>query len=231
MTAFATIRPVGPDDASDIVKLAENLECVQWGGLPPLTTQLLLGRWRQPNITPTFVQVVETDRGLQGYSDVYQVTPQLARFHGVATNVEMAAKLIDWTRDKTASQGMTLQTSLSSKVEGRTLFPKIVDHPLYSLVAKTGFTPVSTTRVMRLRRNSESIYRTFPKSYRLTDYDESLLPALIATYYAAWPKDYYEGDETSDIAEIFRQANPRDLRLVISDVGEVVAYVLVSRTT
>ena len=84
---------------------------------------------------------------------------------------------------------------------------------------------------MRLRRNGESEYRTLPQSYRLIDYDESLLSALIATYYAAWPKDYYEGDETSDIAEIFRQANPSDLRLVISDAGEVVGYVLLSRTT
>ena len=231
MTASTTIRPAGKDDPSAIENLALHVECVQWGGLPPLTAHLLNARWRQPNVTQTFIQVVEGDSGLQGYSDVYQVSPKLARFHGLATDVVVATLLIDWTCDEAANHGMTLQTSLSTKEEGRTFFQSADDHPLYSLLANRGFSSISTTRVMRLLPELETKHRKMPRSYRLVKYNESLLPDLIATYYATWPKDYYEGDDTSDIAEIFRQANPSDLRLVISDVGDVVGYVLLSRAT
>ena len=231
MTAFVTIRAARQDDAPTIERLAANVESVQWGGLPHLTEHLLESRWRQTNITPTFVQVVETDRGLQGYSDVYQVTPQLVRFHGVATNVAMAEKLIDWTHDEVVSQGISLQTSLSSVTDGRLLFRNFVDCPLYAPLVKRGFSSFSTTSVMRLLRDSEIKQRIFPKSFRLVPYDEKLLPSLMATYYAAWPKDYYENEDSSSITNIFREAHADDLRLMISGVGDVVGYVLLSRTT
>lgn len=231
MTASPTIRPAGKEDSSAIENLTAHHECLQWGGLPPLTAHLLADRWRQPNVIQTFIQVVETDSGLQGYSDIYQVSLKLARFHGVATDVAVAASLFDWTCDKTSSQGMTLQTSLSTKEEGRTFFQSAGDHPLYSLLAKRGFSPISTTRVMRLLPELETKRRTIPPPYRLVEYNESLLSDLIATYYSSWPKDYYDGDDTSDIVEIFREANPSDLRLAVSDAGDVVGYVLVSRTT
>ena len=128
------------------------------------------------------------------------------------------------------SQGVTLQTSLSSKEGGRTLVTKIVDHPLYSSLATRGFVPVSTTRVMQLLHEQSSKGRTLLPSYRFLDFEEKLLSSLMTTYYLAWPKDYYRNEDAEDIEGIFLQANRIDLRLVCTDIGDVVGYVLMSRT-
>lgn len=231
MTASASIRPVEQDDATAIEKLTSEFKCVQWGVLPHLTAHVLDDRWRQPEFTRAFIHVFETNSSVRGYSDIYQLTPKLARCQGIASNVEVAASLIDWLCDKAASHEMTLQTSLSTKQKGRTLFPIIDDHPLCSLLKEKGFRPYSTTRVMRFLPESESIRASLPHSYRLVNYDESLLPSLMSTYYAAWPKDYYANEGHEAIVEIFRQADLNDLRLVCSDLGDVVGYVLVSRTS
>ena len=213
-----------------IEQLSSNIECIQWGGLGHLTADLLSERWQEPKMARTFIRVVETDRGLQGYSDVYQVSDKLARFHGIASDVEGAALLIDWTYDETVSQGMTVQTSLMLKGEGRTLYAGIDDHPLSSLLAGKGFGPVSTTRVMRLLPEKNIRDRTLPPSYHMLDFKESRLSSLMATYFLAWPKDYYQNEDADEIAEIFLQASPNDLRLVSSKAGDVVGYVLLSRT-
>ena len=126
---------------------------------------------------------------------------------------------------------MTLQTSLSSVEEGRTIFQNVVDHPIYAPLAERGFRSFSTTRVMRLLPDSEAEQRLLPESFRLTPYDETLLPSLMATYFASWPKDYYQDDDSDSIASIFREAHDDDLRLLISGIGDVVGYVLLSRTT
>ena len=226
-----TIRPAKQDDLTVIEGLATNFECVQWGGLPHLDSQLLAEQWRRPELTPSFVQVAETASGLRGYSDVYQISPNLARFRGIATNLDVAASLIDTTDNKAVGQGIPLQTSLSSKEEGRTLFPRFIDHPLYSLLSRRGYGRISITRVMRLLRYSGTRQLIIPSSYQVVDFNESLLPSLMAMYYAAWPTDYYHGEDRSEIAAIFRQSHVDDLRLAISDVGDVVGYVLTSRTT
>lgn len=218
------------DDAAAIESLLSNIDCVRWGGLGHLSANQLSVRWRKPGITQTSIRVVETDGVLQGYSDLYQVSDKLARIHGIATNIESGTSLIDWTRDKAMSQGVTLQTSLSSKEDGRTLVAKIVDHQLYSSLATRGFVPVSTTRVMRHLHEQNSKVQTLLPSYRFLDFEEKLLSSLMTTYYLAWPKDYYLNEDANDIAEIFLQANAIDLRLVCTDIGDVVGYVLMSRT-
>lgn len=231
MTASAIIRAVGQDDPTAIEKLGTDDDCMQWGGLGRLTAQALIDRWQEPKVTGTFIQVADTDSGLEGYSDVYRIPANNARFHGIATNPEVAALLIDWTRDKAVSQGISLQTSLSTVEDGRTIFRSILDHPLHSLLESRGFHAFSTTRVMRLRPDSASELPTFPRSYRLAAYDASLLSLLMATYYVAWPEDYFQNEDRSSIEDIFRDANSDDLRLVISDGGDVVGYVLLSRST
>ena len=229
--AVVTTRPAKEDDLTVIEGLATNFECVQWGGLPHLDSQLLVEQWRRPELTPSFVQAAETTSGLRGYSDVYQVSSNLARFRGIAANLEVAASLIDTTNNKAVGQGMTLQTSLSSKEEGRTLFPRFIDHPLYSLLSRRGYDRISITRVMRLLAYSDARQLTIPSSYQVVDFNESLLPSLMAMYYAAWPHDYYHGEDRSEIVATFRQSHVDDLRLAISDVGDVVGYVLTSRTS
>ena len=67
-----------------------------------------------------------------------------------------------------------------------------------------------------------------PPSYRRRNFDESLLPSLLATYYAAWPPDYPEGETPARLASTFRRA-AADLHLVVADDGDVVGYVLTSR--
>lgn len=71
--------------------------------------------------------------------------------------------------------------------------------------------------------------KALPRSYRFARFNESLLPALLATYYAAWPGDYYAGEETADIADAFRQAHSDDLHLAVANNGDVAGYVLTSR--
>lgn len=230
MNASATIRSAGRDDSTAIERLATDLECVRWGGLGSLTAQLLIDRWQESKITRSFIQVVKTAGNLQGYSDIYQVSPTLARFHGVAINVDAACSLIDWTSARTEAEVMSLQTSLSSVEEGRKLFQNTVEHPLYSLLVERGFSAFSTTRAMRFVPKSESELPAFPQSYRLIPYDASLLPLLMATYYVAWPKDYYQNEDRSGIEDIFREAHSDDLRLVMSSDGDVVGYALLSRT-
>lgn len=230
MTAFEATRSVEWNDRTVIENLSSNIACVRWGGVPHLTEQLLTERWQNPSYIGALTQVAETENGIQGYTDVYQVTPKLSRFHGIASNVETAARLIDWMCKKALSQGMTLQTSLASKEQGQTLFSSLLDHPLQSPLAKRRFHHYSTTRVMRLLPGGELTQPSLPHSYQWANYDESVLPSLMAMYYAAWPKDYYENEDHDTIAEIFREANPNDLRLVSSDSQDVVGYVLVSRT-
>ena len=69
------------------------------------------------------------------------------------------------------------------------------------------------------------------KSFRLVAFDESLLTPLMETYYKAWLKDYYLGEEEDEIEDIFRTAHSDDLRLVVSETGEVVGYIQLSRTS
>ena len=230
MIGFETRGPVGPDDVVGIEELTADDSCVRWGGLTRLTTEQLTDRLRKPQFLQAFIRVAESKNGLHGYSDVYQVSPKLNRLYGVATDVKVAGTLIDWTCNEAQSQGTNLQTSLSATEEGRTLFTRISDHPLYPLLAERRFVPVSTTRIMRLLAEKRLGNRTLPQSYRLLDYDETLLPSLMETYYAAWPKDYYLGEEEDDIVEIFSQAHAEDLRLVISDTNDVAGYILLDRT-
>ncbi|MCY3858927.1 MAG: GNAT family N-acetyltransferase [Gammaproteobacteria bacterium] len=229
--AFESIRAVKRDDLTAIENLSSDVACVRWGGIPHLNELLIADRWKKPSFTREFIQVFETDRGLQGYSDVYQITPKLSRIHGIASNVEVATSLIDWMCERATTLCMTMQTSLAGKEDGQTLVSSMLDHPLHSLLANRGFRPFSTTRVMRLLPDSELTQRSLPHPYRWVDYDESLLPALMSTYYASWPKDYYENEDHDSIAEIFREASRDDLRLISSELEDVVGYVLVSRTT
>ena len=230
MSAFVTLRPVGADDVGGIEQLAADDSCVRWGGLTRLTAEMLVDRWQKPQFLQSLIQVAESTNGLLGYSDVYQVSPKLVRFHGVATDVEVAGSLIDGTRNDIESQDTNLQTSLSATEEGRILFTSISDHPLYKLLAERGFVPVSTTRIMRFLPKSRFEKRNMPKSFQLVAFDETLLSSLMETYYAAWPKDYYHGEEEEEIAGIFRQAHSEDLRLVISNMGDVAGYILLDRT-
>ncbi len=230
MNAFANLRPVGPDDLAGIEKLTADDTCFRWGGLTRLTEELITDRWRKPQFLKGFIRIAESKNGLHGYSDVYQVSPKLIRFHGVASVVEAADSLIEWTCDETQRQGTNLQTSLSAAEEGRTLFTRISDHPLYPSLAEKGFVPVSTTRIMRFLPKNRLKKRAMPKSFRIVPFDETLLTSLMDTYYAAWPKDYYVGEEEDEIAAIFKQAHSDDLRLVLSDIGDVAGYILLDRT-
>ena len=230
MNALATLRAVGPDDVAGIAELTANDACVRWGGLIRLTEELLTDRWREPQFDRTFIQIAESKDGLHGYSDLYQVSPKLVRFHGIATDLEVAHSLIDWTCNKAVSQGMSVQTGLSAKEEGRTLYSRTSDHPLYPLLAERGFVPVSTTRIMRFLPKNRLEKRAMSTSFRIVPFDETLLTSLMDTYYAAWPKDYYLGEEEDEIADIFMQAHAEDLRLVLSDIGDVAGYILLDRT-
>ena len=224
------LRPVEQRDLTGIENLAADDESIRWGGLSYRTSEKITDRWRQPQITRSFIRVAESKGVLRGYSDIYQVSQKLVRSYGIAENLGVAESLVDWTCNKAVSQGMAVQTSLSAKENGRTLFTQISDHPLYLSLTNRGFTPFSTTKVMRYLNGSDLGRRTLPHSYRVVDFDATRLEALMATYYEAWPKDYYEGEDANEIIDIFRQANNEDLRLVISDIGDVVGYILLSRT-
>lgn len=230
MTVPVTIRPSKLSDLAAIEELTTRFDCVRWGRLPAPTAKLLSDRWQQPQVPPAFIRVAATTHGLCGYSDVYQSSPTIVRFEGIASNLDVARSLIHWTCDEAASKGIVLQTSLGTMDTGRKPLNDFADHPLYSLLEKTGFKPFSTTRIMRLLTLNAPEVSGLPRSYSLVDFNESLLPALMSTYYAAWPKDYYENEDTAGITDIFRQSMVDDLRLVVSDNGDVVGYILMSRT-
>ena len=231
MTAAATIRPVSQDDITVIERFAADFECIQWGGLSNLNARLLADRWQKTEITPSFIQVADTEFGLRGYSDAYRVSQHLSRFQGLAVNLEVAASLIDVTGDRAVREGITLQTSLSTTAEGQSLYARFVDHPLYRTLSERGYGQYSTTTVMRLLKETDIRQVAIPNSYQFVHLNESLLPSLMTTYYAAWPRDYYEGEDHSEIVEIFRQAHPDDLRLITTNLGDVAGYVLSSRTS
>ena len=175
------------------------------------------------------IQVAETAGGVQGYSDIYQVSTKLERFHGIASNLDTTRALIGRTSSEATRRAVTLQTSLFAMEAGRTLRPDVVERPVYSLLVAAGFTPSSTTRLMRRARGSTPAPQ-LPRLYRLASFNETLLPSLLTTYYAAWPSGYYRGDDTASIANIFRQASSDDLYLALVGNGEVAGYVLASRT-
>ena len=140
----------------------------------------------------------------------------------------MARTLIDWACEEAVCRGTPLQTSLFVKEAGQTLRPDVVDRPVYRLLGGAGFGPSSRTTTMRLAAEPTEP-KALPQGYRFAHFNESLLPALLATYYAAWPEDYYAGDDIAGIAGSFRQAPGDDLHLVVADNGDVAGYVLTSR--
>lgn len=229
MTASPLLRPGRPEDLSAIEDLAADTGCIRWGWLPRLTADLLAERWRQSKVPAALFQVAETADRVQGYTDIYRASSKLATLVGIATNLDVARALIGWACDETASRAVPLQTSLFAMEAGRTLRPDVVDHPVYSLLAAAGFRPMSTTRTMRLGRANTPTPQ-LPRPYRLASFNESRLPSLLSTYYAAWPTDYYGGDDSADIASIFRQASGDDLYLALAGNSEVAGYVLASRT-
>lgn len=230
MTERVTIRPSKLSDLKAIEELTTRFDCVLWGRLPAPTAKLLSDRWQQPQVPPAFIRVAETTHGLYGYSDVYKTSPTLGRFEGIASNLDVARSLIHWTCDEATSNGIVLQTSLGTSDTGRKPLNDFADHPLYSLLEKTGFKSFSTTRMMRLKTKNAPELSGLPESYRLVDFNESLLPALMSTYYAAWPKDYYENEDLGVIENTFRETTANNLHLVVSNNGNVVGYVLLSRT-
>ena len=229
MTASPLLRPGRHDDLAAIGNLASDMGLIRWGGLARLTAEQLAERWRKPQFPAHLIQVAETAGGVQGYSDIYQASTKLAWFHGIASNLDTARALIGRTSGEAASRAVTLQTSLFAMQAGRTLRPDVVERPVYSLLVAAGFRPSSTTRHMR-RAPGDTPAPQLPRSYRLASFNESLLPSLLTTYYATWPSDYYRGDDTASIADIFRQARSDDLYLALAGNGDVAGYVLASRT-
>lgn len=230
MTERVTIRQSKLSDLAAIEELTMRFDCVLWGRLPAPTANLLSDRWQHPQVPPSFIRVAETTHGLYGYSDVYKSSPTLGRFEGIASNLDVARSLIYWTCDEAASKGIVLQTSLGTRDTGRKPLNDFADHPLYSLLEKTGFKSFSTTRMMRLMSGNTPEVSGLPQCYRLVDFNESLLPALMSTYYAAWPKDYYANEDPEVIKNTFRETTANDLHLVVSNNGNVVGYILLSRT-
>ena len=230
MTAHPSLRPAKQVDLAAIELLAApaaDTGCIRWGILPP--TAKLAERWRQPQVPAAFIRVAETAGRVEGYSDIHQASSELARFHGIASNLDAARALIGWACDEAASRTGALQTSLFAMEAGRTLRPDVVDRPVYGLLVAAGFRSSSTTRLMRLG-HGDTPAPQLPRPYRLASFNERLLPSLLRTYYAAWPSDYYRGDDTAAIADIFRQASGDDLYLALTGNREVAGYVLTSRT-
>lgn len=223
MTARLSLRSAHQEDLGAIESLAADMDCIGWGWR--LTAKLLAQRWQR--LSPTLMRVAEATGVVRGYSD-YQPSPDVPTFHGVASNLDVARTLIHWACEDAACRGATLQTSLFAKEAGQTLRPNVVDRPVYRLLGAAGFRPSSRTTTMRLAAETLEP-KALPRGYRFARFNESLLPALLATYYAAWPRDYYAGEETSDIADAFRQAHSDDLHLVVADHGDVAGYVLTSR--
>ena len=228
MTAHLRLRLARKDHLAAIEDLAAGPGCIRWGILPRLTAKLLAERWHK--LSPSLIRVAEAADIVQGYGDISQASPTHPRwFHGITPNLDAARTMIDWACEDAASRGSALQTSLFAKQAGQTLQPDVVDRPVYRLLVAAGFRPSSTTTTMRLVAKPPEP-KALPRRYRFAQFNESLLPALLVTYYAAWPKDYYEGEDTADIVDLFRQANSDDLLLVIADNGDVAGYVLTSRT-
>lgn len=223
MTAHPSLRPARQEDLPAIESLAAQMGCIRWGWR--LTAKLLAQRWQR--LSPTLIRVAEAAGVVQGYSD-YQPSPTLPTLHGVASNLDVARTLIDWTCEDAACRSTALQTCLFATEAGQTLPPDVVDRPVYRLFGAAGFRPSSKTTTMRLAAETLEP-KALPRGYRFAHFNESLLPALLATYYAAWPRDYYAGDDTAEIAGLFRQAHGDDLHLVVADNGDVAGYVLTSR--
>ena len=223
MTANLSLRPARQEDLAAIESLEAEMGCIRWGWR--LTAKLLAQRWQR--LSPTLVRVAETTGVVQGYSD-YQPSPTLPTFHGVASNLDAARTLIDWACEDAVSRGTTLRTSLFAKEAGQTIQPDVVDRPVYRLLGGAGFRPSSRTTTMRLAAEIP-VPKALPRGYRFAHFKESLLPSLLATYYAAWPGDYYAGDDTAETAGSFRQAHSDDLHLVVTDNGDVAGYVLTGR--
>lgn len=225
MTAHLSLRPALQEDLAAIESLAAEMGCIRWGWR--LTAKLLAERWRE--LSPTLIRVAEAASLVQGYGDISQASPTVSRwFHGIASDVQTARALIDWACQDPASRSTTLETSLFAKEAGQTLRHDVADRPVYRLLGAAGFRPSSKTTTMRLAAETPEP-KALPRGYRFARFNESLLSALLATYYAAWPRDYYAGDDTADIAGLFRQAHSDDLHLVVADNGDVAGYVLTSR--
>ena len=227
MTAHPSLRPARQEDLAAIEDLAADPGCIRWG-LPRPTAKPIAAQGHKN--TATLVQVAEVAGVVQGYSDIHQASPTLAWLYGVASHSDGARALIDWARESATSRGPTLQTSLFAKEAGQSIQPAIVDRPVYRLLVAARFRPSSKTTVMRLAAETPEP-KALPRGYRWMRYNASLLPSLLATYYTAWPEDYYRGEDTAEVAGYFRQANSDDLHLVVADTGEVAGYVLTSRTT
>ncbi|MDE0661422.1 MAG: GNAT family N-acetyltransferase [Gammaproteobacteria bacterium] len=226
MNAHPSLRPARQEDLAAIENLAADIRCIQWGGLPGLMAKLA-ERWQE--LYPTSIRVAEAAGVVQGFSGTYQAPPpSLTRVHGIASNLDAARVLIQGACEDAASRGTALETSLFAKEGGQTLRPDVVDRPVYRLLGAAGFGPSSKTTIMRLAAETPAP-KTLPRPYRWAHFNESLLPSLLATYYAAWPEDYYEGDDTAEIADSFRRANNDDLRLAVADNDDVAGYVLTSR--
>ena len=218
------LRPVRQDDLAAIENLAAKIGCIRWGW-PSLTAKLLAER--QDELSRTLIRVAEAAGVFQGYS-AYQPSPTLPTFHGIASTLDAARTLIDWACEDAARRSTTLETSLFAKEAGQTLRPDVVDRPVYRLLVAAAFRPSSRTTIMRLAAETPEP-KALPRRYRFAHFNESLLSALLATYYAAWPEDYYRGEHTADIVDSFRQAHSDDLHLVVAHNGDVAGYVLTSR--
>ena len=226
MTAHLPLRPARPGDLAAIENVAADAGCIRWGSLPRLTAELLAKRWHK--LSPALNRVAEAGSVVQGYCD-YQSSPTLSKFHGAASTLDAARNLIDWACEDASGRGTALQTNLFAREADQTLRPEIVDRPVYRLLVAAGFRPFSKTTTMCLAVETPEP-KALPRRYRFAHFNESLLPALLATYYAVWPADYYTGDDTTDIADSFRRANTDDLHLVVADNADVAGYVLTSRT-
>lgn len=229
MTTTPVLREGRPADLAAVEELASDSGCIRWGGMPRLTETLLTQRWQQPQLPQALIQVVETGNRIEGYADVYLASPSLAKFHGIASRPDAARTLIDWARTEATSRAIGLQARLPVIQDGVAVSPGVADHPAYDLLTDVGFRVSSTTRRMRLPRHSRPPAPALPPPYRLRDFDESLLPSLLATYYAAWPRDYSEDETPAKLASTFRRA-AADLHLALGDGGGVVGYVLTTRT-
>ena len=101
---------------------------------------------------------------------------------------------------------------------------------MHSLLVAAGFRPSSTTTTYASCARQYAGTPVARLSIVWRPSTRSLLPSLLTTYYATWPSDYYRGDDTASIADIFRQARSDDLYLALAANGEVAGYVLASRT-
>ena len=159
MTTTPVLRSGLPADLVAVQDLAANVDGTRWGGLPRLTETLLAQRWRQRQLPPALIQVVEMADRVQGYSDIRLASPTMATFDGVASGPDAARALIDWACKEANRRTTDLHTTLFVIEAGVAVRPRVADRPVYSLLADAGFRVSSTTRRMRLPRTREPLIK------------------------------------------------------------------------